>query len=351
MVARTAGSVDPAPAPTGPTPFADAALELHRHGLAVIPLGGDDGKVSLVARWNRWKHRPGRQFLEQLADKHPTANVGVLTGLSGVTVVDVDDPDLEDDMVVRFGVTPLKTATPSGGMHLWFRSQGERNRQRLDGLKVDIRGVGGMVVVPPSVRPTGPHAGKKYTFLEGGWDDLRRLPALKPGSLYDGRGHAVYEGTRGDTLFKFLLRQVRACDVFEDLLDVARTFNDTACIPPLSDGMVVKTARSAFQYETDDKRENWAGGPPRAVFTSNDVKRLSNDPDAFAFLAMLKVTHSARPDPFALAATAMRRENVMPGWGRNKYMAVTKRLTDAGDLDRVYEGGKYPFDRPSLYKL
>jgi len=349
MVARTARRVVPAPEPTGPTPFADAALDLYEAGLAVIPLGGDDGKVPLVARWDRWEHRPGRQFLEQLADKHPTANVGIVTGLSGITVVDVDDPDLVDDMVHRFGVSPLITATPSGGEHHWFRSLGERNKQRLDGLKVDIRGVGGMVVVPPSVRPTGPHAGKLYTFLKGGWDDLRRLPTLKPGSLYDGHGHAVYEGTRGNTLFKFLLRRTRACDTFEDLLDVARTFNDTACIPPLSDGMVVKAARSVWTNYRGEK--NWAGGPPRAVFLSDDVKRLVSDPDGFALLAMLKVTHSARPDPFALAATAMRRENVMPGWGRNKYMAVTKRLTAAGDLDRVYEGGKYPGDGPSLYKL
>jgi len=192
-----------------------------------------------------------------------------------------------------------------------------------------------MVVVPPSVRPTGPHAGKTYTFLEGSWEDLRRLPTLKPGSLYDGHGNAVYDGTRGDTLFKFLLRQARACDTIDDLLDVARTFNDTACIPPLSDGMVVKAARSALKYETD----------------ADDVKRLVNDPDGFAFLAMLKVTHSARPNPFALDAKAMRRANVMPGWGRNKYMGATNRLTGAGDLNRVYKGGKYPGDGPSLYKL
>ena len=99
----------PAPAP-GPTPFADAALDLHGHGLAPIPLGGDDGKVPLVS-FGRWKHRPGRQFLERLTQEHPTANGGILTGLSGVTVVDVDDPELVDPMVDLFGYTPLRTST------------------------------------------------------------------------------------------------------------------------------------------------------------------------------------------------------------------------------------------------
>jgi len=79
MVARTAGRVTPAPDPTGPTPFPDAALELRQHGLAPIPLGGDDGKVPQVSRWDRWERLPGRQFLERLTKEHPTANVGVLT--------------------------------------------------------------------------------------------------------------------------------------------------------------------------------------------------------------------------------------------------------------------------------
>ena len=174
MVARPARRLDPAPAPAGPTPFADAALVLWGHGLAVIPLGKDDGKVPLI-RWRTWKRRPGRLFLESQAAEHPTANVGVLTGLSGLTVVDVDDPKLVNDMLTRFGNTPLITGTPSGGAHLWYRSTGERCQVRLDGLKVDIRGLGGMVVVPPSIRPTGQHAGKAYTVLKGSWDDLVHL--------------------------------------------------------------------------------------------------------------------------------------------------------------------------------
>ena len=99
MVASTARRVDPAPAPAGPTPFADAALVLRSHGLAPIPLGGEKGQTPLVLYAN-WKCPPGHQFLERLVGEHPTANVGVLTGLSGVTVVDVDDPKVMDRMLV-----------------------------------------------------------------------------------------------------------------------------------------------------------------------------------------------------------------------------------------------------------
>ncbi len=78
---------------------------------------------------------------------------------------------------------PLVTGTPSGGVHLWYRTTGERCQVRLDGLKVDIKGIGGMVVVPPSIRPTGQHAGKAYTFVKGSWDDLIHLPTITPGAL------------------------------------------------------------------------------------------------------------------------------------------------------------------------
>lgn len=335
------------PKPKVSSPFVTAALNLRAPGLAPIPLGGDDGKVPLV-RWQTWKHRPGKEFLERLIADHPTANVGILTGLSRVTVVDIDDSSLVDDMVHRFGDTPLKTSTPSGGVHLWYSANGERSRIRLDGLKVDIKALGGMVVVPPSLRPSGPYKGKPYGFLSGSWDDLSRLPTLKPGSLFDGEKNYVREGSRNNELFSHCLAQARHCDSIDDLLDVARTFNAFSCVPELPDGQVVKTARSAWRCQQDGR--NWSGGPARAVFTTDDVERLLHDPDAFTFLAKLKITHGNRSDPFALDAKAMRLANVIPGWGRNKYMAVTESLRRTGDLDRVYTGGKKPGD-PHLYRL
>ena len=42
-----------------------------------------------------------------------------------------------------------------------------------------IRGLGGTVVVPPSIRPAGRHAGKAYTFAKRPWDDVVRLPTVK----------------------------------------------------------------------------------------------------------------------------------------------------------------------------
>src|SRR5689334_19390554 len=166
-------------------PFGQAALELHGFGLAVIPVGGDDGKVPLV-RWASWTRRLGSDVITKLAAPHRfgRANIGILTGLSGVTVVDCDDLDAVPAMIERCGDTPLKTRTPSGGVHLWYRSAGERCADlRPEGWAVDVKGIGGFVVVPPSVRPSGAHAGKAYEFIEGTWADLPTLPTVIPGSL------------------------------------------------------------------------------------------------------------------------------------------------------------------------
>ena len=242
----------------------------------------------------------------------------------------------------------------------WYRANGERCKTGLDGLKVDIRGLGGMIVVPPSVRPTGPYAGERYAFFEGGCDDLHALPTSKPGSLHEGQvvydgtrndrlfkfllrqahacddlhalptskpgslheGQVVYDGTRNDRLFKFLLRQAHACDDPDALTDVARSFNHTACLPLLSDTEVLKTARSAWRYQTEGRI--WAGGPARVVFTAEDHARL--DPDAFYLIAKLKFSHGGRREPFAVASEAMERDAVIPGWGRKRYMSATNRL-------------------------
>ena len=117
VVASTAHCLDPAQ----PTPFADAALELRNHGLAPVPLGGDKGQATLI-KWKTWKRPPHSRSLERLVVRFPTANVGVLTGLSGVTVVDVDDPEQVDAMLARFGDTTLGGRSPRRTLRRLFGS-------------------------------------------------------------------------------------------------------------------------------------------------------------------------------------------------------------------------------------
>jgi len=163
MIARGAVErVRHAPSPDA-GPFAAVALGLCRLGLFPIPLGGEDGKRPLIARFTKIC-KPSLSTVERWIDRWPRANIGIVTGaVSGFVVIDIDsdDPAVWAQVIKRFGDTPLKIQTPSGGLHLYYHWNDERNRNLRPELPVDIKGTGGQVVVSPSVRLTGPYAGSK----------------------------------------------------------------------------------------------------------------------------------------------------------------------------------------------
>ena len=163
--------------PGSPHDFGDNAVRLHALGLVVVPCGGPDGKSPLVTKWQ--VRRP-RAVIAAWAQKFADANIGVVCGLSGIVIVDVDKPELVAEILERFGDTPLMTRTPSGGVHLWYRKlgpvrSGNLRRQNLD---VDIKADGGLVVTPSSRNPKG-----VYAFERGTWDDVQRLPPFRQEAL------------------------------------------------------------------------------------------------------------------------------------------------------------------------
>jgi hypothetical protein len=348
--------------------FATAALSLAAAGLAVLPLGGDDGKVPLV-KWASWKRRPGPGFIQTLINNHPGANIGAICELSGVTVVDIDDFDLLPLMVKRFGDTPLRTHTPSGGVHLWYHSSGEscRNLRKVEGLAVDIKGKGGQVVVPPSVRFNGQYASHCYGFLAGSWDELPRLPTIHGGALAPDCGpaptrngatpnaagpgsmpsRAVKEGYRNNLLFCSLLRDAKGCDDFGSLLDAAERIN-ADFDPPLTAAEVAKTVHSAWRYETSD--QNWVGKEQRLFVRVSELKEFGSCPDALLLFLNLMAAHWNR-DEFAVSPKAMAREQFIPGWeGPKRYTRARDALLRMGKLIQKYQGGEHQHD-PSLFML
>jgi len=297
-------------------PFAYTALDLFDLGLAVIPVGGDDGKKPLV-KWANVKKRFPRRTLEAWRGKFPDANIGVLCALSGVFIVDIDDPEQVPAMLKRFGDTPLVTGTPSGGVHLWYRANGERcGNLRGEGLAVDLKGIGGFIVVPPSVRATGEHRGRSYNFVRGSWDDLECLPSIRPDStsIATGRNlrnlHAVIQGSRNATLFWESMKDAPVCDGFEALLDVARTINDDYP-DPLSEVEVRKTAESAWGYE--QRGENWIGHKDKEPYVKASIFELDlllkQNTDALLLLMFLRANHASRTTPTASSIGTMPKVN------------------------------------------
>ena len=131
--------------------FAAAALQLRDCGLAPIPLGGDDGKAPKVHGFNAWTVAPSLETYAKWTRRFSNENVGTPTGCaSKVFVVDADERGLEGKIKERFGATPLWVTSPRGGMHAYYRYGGETcGNLRAEGLPIDFKGWGGIVVLPP----------------------------------------------------------------------------------------------------------------------------------------------------------------------------------------------------------
>jgi len=353
-----------------PGPFGRTALELFDLGLCPIPCGGDDGKQPLVTT-SRWRRRPGRNTVAQWVgqDRFGNANVGVLTGPSGVTILDIDRPEDTGALIELFGATPLITMTPSGGEHHWYLATGERcaNLRPL-GFGADVKAAGGFVVVPPSVRPGGQHAGRRYTLSRGTWAavrDLRPIGAAArallgektaPSACQDppqgpeacaASAVRIGEGGRNDALFKECLRIARGCETEDELIAEAHATNRIALEPPLPDREVERTARSAWRYEASGQNFAIGGG----FACSRALMETIGDADAFWLFARLQMAHPdkiATATPFAISPRAMAKAGAVRPLGERRIRQARDHLVKAGVLLELHHGGRRKGD-PSLY--
>lgn len=112
--------------------------------------------------------------------KSPHAMIGMATGpASGVDILDLDVKNGKDGLAKVPNwrdLSPIISRTPSGGAHLWFKSDGTipSTADKID-PGVDTRGTGGYAIIPPSRG-----RGKAYWF-ENSDDELENLlPSLPP---------------------------------------------------------------------------------------------------------------------------------------------------------------------------
>lgn len=325
---------------------------LSKLGLIVIPTGGDDGKKPLV-KFPKRHYSPATA--QRLARRYTNENIAILTGIGScrLTVIDIDDIKLLPRMIDRFGDTPVQVATPKGGVHMYYRHSGEGCYTGLDGLKVDVRGAGGIIIAPPSVRRCAPYKGQAYTFIKGSWSDLKNLPPIKSGSLIrddrkpTGTLHTVENGTRNDRLFSRLMREARHCDDLQTLQDVALTLNGQ--IPePLPESEALKVAESAWGYEEAGK--NWCGGGGIIPVRRDALSLMRHSPDGTLLYLELLGAHTEPGKAFAVSPEGMQKAQYFPKWSVKRYRAARQELLDAGLLALVRKGGRHGND-PSMYRL
>jgi hypothetical protein len=151
--------------------FAAAALCWAEKGWPVFPVV-PNGKKPATA--HGFKDASSRPWLVSGAwSGRPDCNIGLATG-GGLVVLDIDRKGDKDGFAAleRVGLTAEQldeltfgVDTPSGGRHYYFASEGDVS-SGADvlgrGSGVDVRGVGGYVVAPPSIVD-----GKPYTVRPG----------------------------------------------------------------------------------------------------------------------------------------------------------------------------------------
>ena len=130
------------------------ACHLYDLGLQVLPLWGNKRPAI------KWKRLQTERCTERdLADWFLRKNwrPGIVTGkLSGIVVVDCDSQEVAKDYATP-DASPVQQATKKG-RHFVYAWPGweARNKQRLGGLPLDVRGQGGYVVAYDDARKWKP---------------------------------------------------------------------------------------------------------------------------------------------------------------------------------------------------
>ena len=275
-------------------------------GIATVPVGFDvlvNGKLDkkpLVQHWMMMGVRASTHLTRKFASAQ---GIGITLGIrNGIAVVDADttDENVVADVLAYYGPSPLIARSPSGGHHVYYKHNGRQRRRIRDpywrerGAPVDVLG-NGFITAPASRSPRG-----DYTFVQGGLDDLQRLPILRasaekitpsepePVSLPELplRGMHEHDG-RNDALFKAIgpiARDIhQACGTREQLLQIAREHN-AQCEQPMEDGEVEKVVGSVWGMTREGR--NVIGQPGLFCLSAEHLE--IEDAHAFKLLAFLR---------------------------------------------------------------
>jgi hypothetical protein len=158
-----------------------------------------------------------------------------------------------------------RTVQTGRGFHLYYKGDGRTRGGVLPGI--DIRGVGGYVVAPPSIHASG-HV---YEWVEDQREDLAPAPAWTltgPGSSSTARARGnrsnpqvtptgYLEGERNEGLFR-RASSMRNIGLSEHEIQVAiAVANDELCDPPLSSDEVAIIAASAAKLPVGREVEKY----------------------------------------------------------------------------------------------
>jgi len=328
------------------------------HGIATFPL--TDSKKPAVKGWNKIGLPASKKFADKFTESD---GLGFLTNKrNGITALDIDSHDEKvlSDALGRHGKTPIIIRTASAKWHGYYGFNGEMRRIRpWDGLPIDVLGIGGFIVAPPTRITKG-----DYAIIQGSLDDLDCLPVmggLDP-SFYAARldeapsivpddiqdlapTFLIPDGKRGDEVWRFCMRKAHSCETFDMLKAHAREFNSTRCIPPMDNDRVVAAAASAWQYT---ERGLNRFGQHGSWLTTHEVNKLIGEPNTLLLLTFLKANN--RPDAeFMISNGLAEGPNARLPMNRKALSQARDRLIELSYVYQVRLAGGWN-QLPALYR-
>lgn len=256
-------------------------LDLRGHALAygsagwpVLPLK-PRGKLPLT-RHGAKDASTSHEVIHAWWRRYPDANIGIAVP-AGFLVVDIDSAAAYANLEAEFGCLPETVhARTAKGWHFWFCTDAPvSNRVGIrDGI--DTRALGGYLVVPPSIHPTGPtyrwerDLDRRHIAPAPEWVLQLAGPRSTPPAA-PGRGHAesspdarveewrrrfrepVAEGRRNQTLAQLagLLFRTLPAEIAGEL---AWCWAKVKTIPQLSDSEIFRTLDSIAGRELQKRR-------------------------------------------------------------------------------------------------
>lgn len=256
----------------------EIALRYLEKGWSVIPVKQD--KTPYLGAWKNYQERiPTKEEVVDWFCKIPNAGIGIITGrLSGIVVLDLD-PGCDETRLEEFNLPRgMSVETPRGGKHLYFKHPGIDVKSRTDlfgdNSHIDVRGDGGYVVAPPTLREDG----KDYKwinrideFLLGELppkliDIINNKPKAdqithtKEKSLFEG----VPEGQRNDMAARitgFWISRLSNEEWESEAWPKLIRWNQTN-LPPLEEKELRRIFLSICRYERTKRGE---GGPNQSI--------------------------------------------------------------------------------------
>jgi replicative DNA helicase len=262
----------------------EAARQYGELGYPVFPCAPGT-KAPLTKHGNRDATTVRSQIDEWWAQR-PNANIGLAT--QGLIVIDVDSGSTwlseDKDRADELAAAPL-SLTANGGQQYVFRQPAETHWRNTAGRladRVDTRGDGGYIVVPPSIL----QGGRRYRWDEGReldqpYDQLpepphwlcRELDALATETRLNSRNetprspstsptvarvatgstvaNAIPSGQRNATLARLAGTMRRVGMSRSEILAALERANSERCSPPLNPPEVDRVADSVARYEPD----------------------------------------------------------------------------------------------------